>query len=63
MRDPITQILDKVELDAVNVITMILSIHPSAIDLVLGCHGVIEAEIQNDDSNVDDQIPPERSQS
>lgn len=62
MRDPTTQILDKIESDAVNVMTMILSIDPSATDLVLERQAVIEVDIPNDDSDINDEIPSERSQ-
>ncbi|KAJ6063689.1 hypothetical protein N7499_012369 [Penicillium canescens] len=68
MRDPATQIPDNIESDAVTVISMILSIDPSATDLVLERQGIIEIDVPNedpgiDDESIDDYIPSQRSQS
>ncbi|GAB1197743.1 hypothetical protein APSETT444_007046 [Aspergillus pseudonomiae] len=68
MRDPATQIPNNIERDAVTVVSMILNIDPSAIDLVLERQGIIEIDLQNDDpciddDSTDDNMPSQRSQS
>ncbi|OQE11913.1 hypothetical protein PENFLA_c069G02111 [Penicillium flavigenum] len=63
MRDPTTQILDKVENDAINVMSMILNIHPSATDLVLERQGIVEVDIPNEDPDIDPEIPLDSPQS
>ncbi|KAJ5297272.1 uncharacterized protein N7443_008165 [Penicillium atrosanguineum] len=68
MRDPATQIPDNIESDAVAVITMILSIDPSATDLILERQGIIEIDVPNEDPGIvdhriDDYIQSQRSQS
>lgn len=49
MRDPTTRIPEEVESDAVVVIAMMLSIDPSACDLVLERQGIIEINLPNED--------------
>ncbi|PIG82100.1 hypothetical protein AARAC_000013 [Aspergillus arachidicola] len=63
MRDPATQIPDDIESDAVTVISMILSIDPSATDLVLERQGIIEIAVPNEDPSIDDNVPSHRSRS
>ncbi|KAH2978751.1 hypothetical protein KXW58_004423 [Aspergillus fumigatus] len=68
MRDPATQISDNIGSDAVTVISMVLSIDPSAIDLILEGQGIIEIDVPNEDpgidvDGIDDQITPQRSRS
>lgn len=54
MRDPATQIPDNIESDAITVISMILSIDPSATDLILERQGIIEIDVPNEDPDTDD---------
>jgi hypothetical protein len=68
MRNPATQIADNFESDAVAVISMILSVDPSATDLILERQGIIEIDMPNedpviDDDSIDDYIPSQRSPS
>ncbi|KAF9887222.1 hypothetical protein FE257_010476 [Aspergillus nanangensis] len=68
MRDPATQIPDNIDGDAVNIISMILNIDPSATDLILERQGIIEIDVPNedpdiDDDRIDDNTPPQRSRS
>jgi hypothetical protein len=63
MRNPTTQILDKIENHAINVMSMLLNIHPSAADLVLGRQGIIEIDIPNEDPDVVPETPLESPQS
>ncbi|GFG16303.1 hypothetical protein IFM61392_09435 [Aspergillus lentulus] len=68
MRNPATQIPDNVESDAVAIISMILSVDPSATDLILERQGIIEIDVPNedpgiDDDSIDDYIPSQRSRS
>ncbi|KAE8133581.1 hypothetical protein BDV38DRAFT_274159 [Aspergillus pseudotamarii] len=68
MRDPATQIPHKIESDAIIVISMILSIDPSATNLILERQGIIEIGVLNEDHDIDDDsidgyIPSQRSQS
>ncbi|KAJ5511786.1 hypothetical protein N7453_003889 [Penicillium expansum] len=63
MRDPVTQILEPIEVDMVKVMMMICNIHPSAADLILDREGVAEIDITNEDIGVDDEIHSEASDS
>ncbi|KAL5362015.1 hypothetical protein BJX96DRAFT_153271 [Aspergillus floccosus] len=68
MRDPATQIPDNIESDAVTIISIILSIDPSATDLILERHGIVEIDVPNEDPSIDDDsindyIPLQRSRS
>ncbi|KAH1752035.1 hypothetical protein LV164_008598 [Aspergillus fumigatus] len=68
MRDPATQIPDNIESNAVNVISMVLTIDPSVIDLILERQGIIEIDVPNEDPGIDvdsndDQITPQRARS
>lgn len=68
MRDPATQIPDNIESNAVNVISMVLTIDPSVIDLILERQGIIEIDVPNEDpgidvDSIDDQITPQRARS
>lgn len=63
MRNPTTQILEKVESHAINVMSMILHIPPFAADLVLERQGVIEIDIPNEDPDLDAVTPLESPQS
>lgn len=59
MRDPTTQILDNVDSEAVNLMTMIMSVSPSAMGLLLERHGVNEIEMRNEDPVFHREEPPE----
>lgn len=54
MRDPITQILEKVGSSLLTAITILLSSNPSIIDIVLGFYGIIDIEFPNQDLIDDD---------
>ncbi|CAI7626704.1 unnamed protein product [Penicillium discolor] len=49
MRDPVTQVPNKIDSSLLTAITTLLSSDPSVIDMVLGLYGIINIELPNQD--------------